>query len=94
MQMMNQLEQSQNTVLKNSVNGIGKRFAGRIETDDSGNSASKKCRVLSMAMEQQCLQTEYRPKTLFKRDVDYKQTQPNDRLKKFFAKIKAIAKHH
>lgn len=83
-QMIDKLERSQNSVLKS---GIGK-FSG-LTMDETDRSTPKKCKVLSMAMEQQCLKSETRPKALFKRAIESgKGIKPNGPLKKFFAKIK------
>lgn len=83
LQLVDKLERSQNSLLKND-DGI-KSFPSQT-TEES--SAPKKCKVLSMAMEQQCLQTETRPKALFKRAIEHRRTKPNGPLRKFLAKIK------
>lgn len=85
-QLIDKLE-SKNSVPKSNA-GIG-RFSDRT-IYESENSAPKKCKVLSMAVEQQCLQSEAHPKALFKRAVENKHAKPNGPLKKFFAKLKPL----
>lgn len=82
LRLIDNLERNQNSVLKR--NGGIRKVLERRRQEASGNDAPKKCKVLSMAMEQQCLQAENQPKPVFKRAIERKPTGP---LKIFFAKI-------
>lgn len=63
------------------------------QTEESESGPSKKCKVLSMAMEQQCLQTENRPRPLFKRAVERKWKMPQEQpLKRLVSTIKNVFK--
>ncbi|XP_031633339.1 uncharacterized protein LOC116347073 [Contarinia nasturtii] len=85
--MFDKFERSQNGVFKIGKGGLKGLLSAR-KSDESDNKIKKKCKVLSMAMEQQCLQTENQPsKTLFKRSLDIARTS-NGPFKKLFSRLK------
>lgn len=92
LRLIDDLERNQNSVLRGG-NGIGLRKMLAIRrAEASENGSPKKCKILSMAMEKQCLETESQPKTLFKRAIENKRNKkPNGPLKKLIAKIKETA---
>lgn len=77
---------------KNPIKLKGTYLSGK--NHDNGIDAQKKCKVLSMATEQQCLQEETQPKSIFKRHVNSilnktkNRKKPIGPLKKFFTAIK------
>lgn len=83
--LINDLEHSQ-AYEKSGKFSEKKLTSGRTISLESGKS--KKCKVLSMAMEKQCLEDEGQPKSIFKRAVESKRTKASTSLKKFIAKIK------
>lgn len=87
MRLLDDLELSHAYDVSKSGNGIAKRFrSGKTMSIES--DVLKKCKVVSMAMEKQCLEDESQPKTLFKRAIESKLTKSSGPLKKFLAKIK------
>lgn len=77
---------------KNPLNRLLAVSKNGINEPTNGNDIQKKCKILSMATEQQCLQVETQPKFLFKRQVNggskVMQTKPIGPLKKLFGTIK------
>lgn len=81
LQMIEDFERSQNSVMK-SNGGIKKMLLNR-ETGD----APKKCKILSMAMEKNCLHSETQSKNIFKRAIDTNR-KTSSPLRKFIAKMR------
>lgn len=90
LRMMDDVNRSQNGVFKigSGLLSSPKSMLSSRKSDESENNITKKCKVLSMAMEQQCLQTDVKtPKTLFKRSLDYTRPAAGP-LKKLLARFK------
>lgn len=86
LRLLDELESRKQNGLQKSGDGIRKLIARKRLESSSRGDAPKKCKVLSMAMEQQCLQNEDQPKAIFKRA-----TQPGP-IKKMFAKFVDVVK--
>lgn len=76
-----------NSQANQSGGEIRKMLANR-RIEITANDTPKKCKVLSLAMEKQCLQTENREKSIFKRATENKRKKSTGPVKKLFAKIK------
>lgn len=85
--LIDDFEQNRSSMLKNT--GLRRRFAMR-RSSSLENDVPKKCKVLSMAMEQQCLQSddsESRP--IFKRAAGSTLQRPLSVFKKIVEKVKS-----
>lgn len=89
--LVDDLERKQSKIFNEQLikygGGIRKILANR-EIERTGNDTPKKCKVLSMAMENQCLQTENQEKSIFKRAAESKQKKRTGPMKKLIAKLK------
>lgn len=88
LKMIEEMERSQNTVLKSS-GGIKKMLINKkLNENEMESDSPKKCKILSMAMEKRCLQSETQPKNIFKRAIDTNRKNAPGPLKKFIARMR------
>lgn len=89
--LFDDIERSQNSMYK-SGSGIRKVLSSK-RSSSLENDVPKKCKVLSMAMEQQCLQSdESESRPIFKRNAGNMMKRPMGVLKKIVEKVKSNVK--
>lgn len=88
--LFDELEQRNQNTMQKSGSGLRKILASR-RSDSRENDAPKKCKILSMAMEQQCLQSndESESRPIFKRAAGNIMKRPMGVLKKIVEKVRS-----